>query len=82
MAQLQPMEAYLHREGFARFLAERYTINKESMKSYMLVTNNAIEEKVSCYCCHFTMHASTVLKRGVRSSIFAEVLKQSFVEQN
>lgn len=42
-----PLKVYLHRGGFARFSAVRYTIDKESMKDlYVHLTNVAIQKKV------------------------------------
>lgn len=44
-----PLKVYLHRGGFARFSAVRYTIDKESMKDlHVHLTNVAIQKKVSC----------------------------------
>jgi tubulin polyglutamylase TTLL9 len=42
-----PFKVYLHRGGFARFSASRYTNDKESMKDlYVHLTNVAIQKKV------------------------------------
>ena len=42
------LKSYLHRGGFARFSASRYTNDKESMKDlYVHLTNVAIQKKVS-----------------------------------
>lgn len=46
-----PLKVYLHRGGFARFSAVRYTNDKESMKDlYVHLTNVAIQKK-ACLCC-------------------------------
>lgn len=49
-----PLKVYLHRGGFARFSAVRYTNDKESMKDlYVHLTNVAIQKKVRdsrCLC--------------------------------
>lgn len=43
-----PLKVYLHRGGFARFSASRYTNDKESMKDlYVHLTNVAIQKKVT-----------------------------------
>lgn len=43
-----PLRVYLHRGGFARFSAMRYTIDKDSIKDlYVHLTNVAIQKKVS-----------------------------------
>jgi tubulin polyglutamylase TTLL9 len=45
-----PLKVYLHRGGFARFSAARYTNDKESMKDlYVHLTNIAIQKKVCVF---------------------------------
>lgn len=55
-----PLKIYLHRGGFARFSAVRYTNDKESMKDlYVHLTNVAIQKKAwcsRCQCWHLDCH--------------------------
>jgi len=45
-----PLKAYLHREGFARFTAARYSSSKDDLSnSYIHLTNHAIQKKDTNY---------------------------------